>query len=112
MTEPPNPLQPIGVHDIINALGYTNDIEAVRMAAPEAPLTPISKAPEAGETLGCTCETEGRCAPCDRLPWVVQQRLLASDLQRQTSRTANSSPSTYQSATDTAEVREIENTNG
>ncbi len=75
-------LQAIDVEDIIKAIGYTSK-------------APISKAPEDLEP--CTCETEGRCAPCDRLPLVLGQRLAVSDLQRQTSRTVNSSASSWSS---------------
>ena len=103
------PLQ-IDVLDIIKAIRI--DAQAIyaqvaRMAAPQGLKGP--SAPEAGETMPCTCETEGRCASCDRLPWVVRQRLAVSDLQ--TTRTVNSSPSSWdtdtdQPTTDAAQVRE------
>jgi len=82
-TAVPIPLQAINVEDIINATGYTNDAAE----APEAQLL--------ADLEPCTCELTGRCASCERLPSVIRQRLLAS--QRQTTRTINSSPSSWES---------------
>ncbi len=85
-----NPLRGINAEDLINAIRYM---------APKGPLAPISKEPEGhllADLESCTCETEGRCAPCDRLPLVLRQRLTVSDLQ--TTRTVNSSPMTWNSS--------------
>ena len=80
-----NPLRAIDVADLINAIGYTAP-DAAEAQAPGAQLAVLEP---------CRCETEGRCASCDRLPLVLRQRLGVSDLQRQTTRTVNSSPTVW-----------------
>ena len=83
------PLRAIDVEEIIKAISYHNDTAPGGAEAPEAQLL--------ADFEPCTCELV-RCASCDRLPWVIQQRLAVSDLQGQTSQTVetvNSSPTSW-----------------